>query len=128
MLPRRARASFVATGPTVRAFMPTAMPSEHSAIISSPEAKHPEHTKPRSDAGSAWAGVEPTRGLEPLTTCLQDRCATDCATSASCRPMVDHRCARTAGASYCLWTEAPEPAPRVREPPAKRVGDLPQAS
>src|SRR6266508_2959001 len=71
MLPGRVRASFVATGPTVRAFMPTAMPSEHSAIISSPEAKHPEHTKPRSDAGSAWAGVEPTRGLEPLTTCLQ---------------------------------------------------------
>src|SRR6266508_628269 len=45
MLPGRARASFVATGPTVRAFMPTAMPSEHSAIISSPEAKRPEHTK-----------------------------------------------------------------------------------
>src|SRR6266508_2595829 len=45
MLPGRVRASFVATGPTVRAFMPTAMPSEHSAIISSPEAKHPEHTK-----------------------------------------------------------------------------------
>ncbi len=25
---------------------------------------------------------EPTRGLEPLTPCLQDRCATDCATPA----------------------------------------------
>jgi hypothetical protein len=25
---------------------------------------------------------EPTRGLEPLTTALQERCATNCATSA----------------------------------------------
>ena len=25
---------------------------------------------------------EPTRGLEPLTTCLQDRCAANCATPA----------------------------------------------
>ena len=31
-----------------------------------------------------WAVVEP-RGLEPLTPCLQSRCATNCAMAPSCR-------------------------------------------
>ena len=37
-----------------------------------------------SDAQSQYLSLvrEPTRGLEPLTPCLQDRCATDCATPA----------------------------------------------
>src|SRR6478609_11618117 len=43
------------------------------------------HPTRETQKGLPSAEMEPTRGLEPLTTCLQDRCATDCATSADPR-------------------------------------------
>lgn len=43
------------------------------------------HSDRETRKGLSPAETEPTRGLEPLTTCLQDRCATNCATSADPR-------------------------------------------
>src|SRR6478609_7210846 len=73
--------------------------------------------------GLSPAEMEPTRGLEPLTTCLQDRCATDCATSAVPRRS-------TGRAHHAGWAREMLPAlrtpdghPRAATPgrhPAKR--------
>lgn len=49
-----------------------------------------------SVSAALWSIVEPTRGLEPLTLCLQDRCAANCAKSAcpGFAPGVVHRTGR----------------------------------
>ena len=50
--------------------------------IARPSAANDESPRPAYVQVRAISASELARGLEPLTTCLQDRCATDCATPA----------------------------------------------